>query len=101
MSITSAEKHDKWANMTLIDMLFTPSTNRPDAKNIYGYYSHENKLVYSISKHDTLPSMFTSAPMIADESDTPVPSCGARSMIIQTKYSLMVTAESFLREVGL
>jgi hypothetical protein len=99
--IDDNQKNIEWANYVLINALFSPTKERPDMQNVWGYYSNNNDLVYSTNSYSDLPSLLSSAPMIANDDDEPVPSMGMLSAMIKLKYRLMESDESIIREVGL
>ena len=101
MSIIEDEKKCEWANYTLIHALFSPTKDRPEIQKIWGYYSHNNELMYSTAHYESLPSSIARAPMISNDSDTSVPSMGMLSAMIKSKYLLMESEESILLGVGL
>lgn len=101
MSIIEEKKDVEWANYTLIRKLFSPAKERPEIQKIFGYYSHNNELKYSTAQYESLPSSIAVAPMIANDTDTPIPSNSALSMMVKLKYRLLEPEENILRESGL
>jgi len=101
LSIISDTKEKEWANCILIKKLFSPTKERPETQKIWGYYSHNNNIVYSTAKYESLPSLISSAPMIANDGDHAVKTGAALGASIMSKYRLMESEENILRGVGL
>jgi hypothetical protein len=98
--LTSADDSD-WANLQMIKSMNKPAADLPNAQKIWGYYADNNKMQYSTARFADLPPMFSSAPMIAHEGDTPVDTHSSLTMLIKSKYLFQESEESILRGVGM